>query len=49
MLCDEGRKLEVEGILEPALPEQLGDGLPRKGVCGSDHLALRAHVKWAPS
>lgn len=46
MICDEGHKYDVERLLEPALPEQLGSGLPRKGICGSDHLSLRAKISW---
>lgn len=49
VVADANNKVQVEGVLEPALPEQLGEGLPRKGVCGSDHLSLRAHLRWTPS
>ena len=38
---------DVEGVLEPALPEEMDPGLPRKGGCGSDHLSLRAHITWS--
>ncbi|KAL5535579.1 NGL2 [Sanghuangporus sanghuang] len=40
------RTLKVLGILEPPLEQELGTGLPRKGVCGSDHLSLRAYIAW---
>ena len=43
-----GRKLKVLGILEPPAEEDFGAGLPRKGVCGSDHISIRAHIGWAP-
>ncbi|KAL7419277.1 RNA exonuclease ngl2 [Cryptotrichosporon argae] len=31
---------KVVGLLQPAKSEDLGEGLPRKGVCASDHLAI---------
>ncbi|KAI5124636.1 hypothetical protein M0805_004245 [Coniferiporia weirii] len=43
-----GRTLKVLGVLEPPVEEELGAGLPRKGVCGSDHLPLRAQIAWSP-
>lgn len=48
MLEDNGiEKYEVLGVLEPPASEQLGMGLPRKGVCGSDHLSVRARIAWS--
>lgn len=40
------RTLKVLGILEPPLEQDLDTGLPRKGVCGSDHLSIRARIAW---
>ena len=40
------RTLKVLGILQPPLEDELGTGLPRKGVCGSDHISVRAHIAW---
>jgi RNA exonuclease NGL2 len=46
MIQPKGYRCDVEGVLEPALPEEMGAGLPRKDVCGSDHLSLKAHISW---
>lgn len=46
VLLPPGRTLKVPGILEPPLEEELGTGLPRHGVCGSDHISVRARVGW---
>lgn len=37
---------EVLGVSEPPATEQLGAGLPLKGICGSDHLSVRARIAW---
>jgi len=42
----EDRMLKVLGLLQLPPEESLGLGLPRKGVCGSDHLSLRATIAW---
>jgi len=36
----------VTGILTPHRTEDLVLGIPRKGVCGSDHVSLSAEVIW---
>ena len=40
------RELKILGVLEPPVEGDLGTGLPRKDVCGSDHIAVRAHIAW---
>lgn len=39
-------KLDVTALLRPAKGEELGDGLPRKGITASDHLAVGCEVSW---
>lgn len=39
---------EVLGVLEPPASDVLGAGLPLKGICGSDHLSVRARIAWTP-
>ncbi|KAH8120388.1 Endonuclease/exonuclease/phosphatase [Phellopilus nigrolimitatus] len=41
-----GRTLKVVAVLEPLAKEDFGAGLPRKGVCGSDHVALLVKIAW---
>ncbi|KIM21538.1 hypothetical protein M408DRAFT_29497 [Serendipita vermifera MAFF 305830] len=38
------RTAEVESILRPHKTEDLGTGIPKKGVCGSDHISLGVRV-----
>jgi RNA exonuclease NGL2 len=42
----EGTKVEVVECLEPPRTEALGEGLPRKGICASDHLAVGCGLVW---
>ncbi|KAI9445288.1 Endonuclease/exonuclease/phosphatase [Lactarius indigo] len=36
----------VTRLLQPHVTDNLEPGLPRKGVCGSDHVSLAAEVRW---
>lgn len=40
------RQVSVVGLAEPFPEEKLVPGLPRKGVCGSDHISLSAELAW---
>lgn len=42
----EAPALEFTRVLAPPATEQLGDGLPRKGVSASDHLPFGAEIAW---
>ncbi|KLO20260.1 Endonuclease/exonuclease/phosphatase [Schizopora paradoxa] len=44
----QGSQLEVVSVLEPPSEEELSPGLPRKGVCGSDHISLCARISFTP-
>ncbi|WVQ82539.1 hypothetical protein IAT38_004668 [Cryptococcus sp. DSM 104549] len=37
---------EITGVLMPPKIEELGVGLPRKGICASDHLAVGCEITW---
>ncbi|RPD64967.1 Endonuclease/exonuclease/phosphatase [Lentinus tigrinus ALCF2SS1-6] len=43
-----GRDVSVVRLAKPHSKESFGDGLPRKGVCGSDHISLAADLHWPP-
>ncbi|KAK8866182.1 hypothetical protein IAR55_001333 [Kwoniella newhampshirensis] len=43
---DGGARASVTGLLAPPRTEQLGEGLPRKGICASDHLAMGCEISW---
>jgi RNA exonuclease NGL2 len=45
-MLDEGKKVEVVEHLRPAEISALGEGLPRKGICASDHLAMGCGIIW---
>lgn len=38
--------MEVTHLLRPARAAELGEGLPRKRICASDHLAMGCEVVW---
>ena len=38
--------LTVTALLQPAQASELTEGLPRKGVCASDHLAVGCEIAW---
>ena len=40
------RRVAVTRLLQPHTTDNLEPGLPRKGVCGSDHVSLAAEVRW---
>lgn len=40
------RKAVVSRLLQPHTTDNLQPGIPRKGVCGSDHVSLAAEVRW---
>ncbi|KAH9175266.1 Endonuclease/exonuclease/phosphatase [Lactarius sanguifluus] len=40
------RRAVVTRLLQPHMTDNLEPGLPRKGVCGSDHVSLAAEVRW---
>ncbi|OCF45310.1 hypothetical protein I317_00833 [Kwoniella heveanensis CBS 569] len=37
---------QITSILAPPKIDQLGEGLPRKGICASDHLAVGCEITW---
>ncbi|KAG9000908.1 hypothetical protein FRB94_001549 [Tulasnella sp. JGI-2019a] len=37
-------RVSIVGVLRPHKKKDLGDGLPKRGVCGSDHVALMIEV-----
>ncbi|KAI0778580.1 Endonuclease/exonuclease/phosphatase [Trametes elegans] len=41
-----GRAVSVVRLAKPHNKEVFGEGLPRKGVCGSDHISLAADLHW---
>ncbi|KAI1793945.1 Endonuclease/exonuclease/phosphatase [Ganoderma leucocontextum] len=41
-----GRGVSVVRLAKPHCKESFGEGLPRKGVCGSDHISLAADLDW---
>ncbi|WWC66121.1 uncharacterized protein I206_100021 [Kwoniella pini CBS 10737] len=43
---DSSLKAEITAVYAPPNIEDLGVGLPRKGICASDHLAMGCEVKW---
>ncbi|KAN0135700.1 Endonuclease/exonuclease/phosphatase [Lactarius tabidus] len=40
------RRAVVTRLLQPHTTDNLQPGLPRKAVCGSDHVSLAAEVRW---
>ena len=40
------RNVSVVRLAKPHSKEAFGEGLPRKGVCGSDHISLAADLHW---
>lgn len=36
----------VVGLLEPHTTKDMEPGLPKKGVCGSDHISLVSEIVW---
>ncbi|CDO73215.1 hypothetical protein BN946_scf185007.g270 [Trametes cinnabarina] len=43
-----GRDVSIVRLAQPHSKEAFGEGLPRKGVCGSDHISLAADLHWPP-
>ncbi|OBZ79318.1 putative RNA exonuclease C9B6.11c, partial [Grifola frondosa] len=43
-----GRQVSVMRLAKPHHEDLLGDGLPMKGACGSDHISLAADLYWPP-
>ncbi|KAI0657850.1 hypothetical protein C8Q70DRAFT_919058, partial [Cubamyces menziesii] len=43
-----GRDVPVVRLAKPHRKEVFGDGLPKKGVCVSDHISLAAEQHWLP-
>ncbi|KAI0639798.1 Endonuclease/exonuclease/phosphatase [Trametes polyzona] len=43
-----GRNVSILRLAKPHKKEAFGEGLPRKGVCGSDHISLAAELHWPP-
>ncbi|WWC86536.1 uncharacterized protein L201_001413 [Kwoniella dendrophila CBS 6074] len=37
---------EITSVYSPPKIEELGEGLPRKGICASDHLAVGCELTW---
>ncbi|KAI0652266.1 Endonuclease/exonuclease/phosphatase [Trametes meyenii] len=44
-----GRDVSILRLAKPHSKEAFGEGLPRKGVCGSDHISLAAELHWPAS
>ncbi|KAI0361188.1 Endonuclease/exonuclease/phosphatase [Trametes cingulata] len=42
------REVSIMRLAKPHSKEAFGAGLPRKGVCGSDHISLAAELHWPP-
>ncbi|KAH8998879.1 Endonuclease/exonuclease/phosphatase [Lactarius hatsudake] len=40
------RRAVVTRLLQPHMTDNLEPGLPRMGICGSDHVSLAAEVRW---
>ncbi|KAI0375399.1 Endonuclease/exonuclease/phosphatase [Pilatotrama ljubarskyi] len=40
------RNVSIVRLAKPHSKEAFGEGLPRKGVCGSDHISLAADLHW---
>lgn len=40
------RRAVITRLLRPHMTDNLEPGLPRKGVCGSDHVSLATEVRW---
>ncbi|ADV25600.1 Hypothetical Protein CGB_M3420C [Cryptococcus gattii WM276] len=38
--------VEIRKVMLPPKASDLGEGLPRKGICASDHVAVGCEVKW---
>jgi len=38
--------VQITQVLRPGTAEELGDGLPRKGICASDHIAVGCEISW---
>ncbi|PIL31576.1 hypothetical protein GSI_06278 [Ganoderma sinense ZZ0214-1] len=41
-----GSEVSVVRLAKPYSKESFGEGLPRKGICGSDHISLAADLHW---
>lgn len=41
------RKVQVVGLAKPFPTTKLSPGIPRMGVCGSDHISLCAELAWS--
>ncbi|KAH8102431.1 Endonuclease/exonuclease/phosphatase [Cristinia sonorae] len=46
-VVDPDRNADVVGVASPHPTENLKPGLPRKGVCASDHISLCADLTWS--
>jgi hypothetical protein len=46
MIIDGEHACKVTGYLQPPETENLEPGLPRLGVCSSDHISLMAELSW---
>lgn len=38
--------VQVTKLLKPGTAEELGEGLPRKGISASDHCAVGCEITW---
>ncbi|WRT64419.1 uncharacterized protein IL334_001351 [Kwoniella shivajii] len=43
---DDSPQGEITALYTPPKIEELGEGLPRKGICASDHLAMGCEISW---
>ena len=46
LLDPPGSQSKVLRLLAPHKAENLGDGLPKKGISASDHVSLAAELQW---
>ncbi|KAF8622890.1 hypothetical protein AX15_006655 [Amanita polypyramis BW_CC] len=46
ILEDKDSRCQILGLLEPHRSENMEPGLPKQGVCGSDHISLSGELFW---
>ena len=42
------RTFKVIGLKEVPYEAEFSTGLPKQGICGSDHISLMASIAWSP-
>jgi len=48
VLSPQSRAVSIDELAKPHPTSNLDPGIPRKGVCGSDHISLCAELSWSP-